>query len=59
MKIKYKENSLFKHPETPKEAKELMKQMTHFNEIKDCDGVFLTAMQLIPDMVEDNNYEKT
>jgi len=40
MKIKYKENSLFKHPETPEEAKKLMEQMTHFNEIKDCDGVF-------------------
>lgn len=43
---------IFYHPKTLEEFQKLMEQMAKFNEIGDSNGVYSTAMQLIPRVVE-------
>lgn len=43
---------VFHHPETKEDFAKLMDQLMHFQKIDDCNGVFTTAMQLIPNRIE-------
>lgn len=47
---RYKERSIFKHPESEEEFQELFDRLIYFNKNKDTSGVFTVAMQLIPDI---------
>lgn len=44
--------SIYRHPNNAEEFKELYANMQYFKEIGDIDGVFTTAMQLIPIIIE-------
>ena len=48
-----KERMIFKHPSSVKEFETLFDIMARFNKEKDYAGVFTTAMQLIPTVVEE------
>ena len=47
-----KTRDLFHHPKTKEDFQKLMKQLLYFKKIDDCNGVFMTAMQLIPQELE-------
>ena len=54
MKIKYgKKWGLFKHPESIKEYQDLMRQLSNYYKLKDLSGIIMTAVQLIPDVIEE------
>lgn len=42
----------FHHPKTKEDFQKLMEQLLYFQKINDCNGVFMTAMQLIPQRLE-------
>ena len=56
LSLKYPESrDIFHHPTTQKGFESLMNQMVKFNEIDDTNGVYITAMQLIPRVLELDN----
>lgn len=49
----YKDNSLFNHPDTKEEFQKLFDQLAYFKKIDDIHGVYITALQLLPDEVKE------
>lgn len=49
----YNEHSLFHHPETEDEFKKMYEQMFYFRDIDDIDGLYITALQILPDTVKE------
>lgn len=51
--IGYKENSFIYHPKSLKEFVNLKDQLDYFKKVEDAQGMYMTAMQLIPDEVNE------
>jgi len=49
----YKDNSIFSHPDNQEEFQKLFDQLAYFKKIDDIDGVYITALQLLPDEVKE------
>jgi len=49
--------SIFKHPDNKEEFKKIFSDLLYFKSIKDIDGMYTAAMQLIPMIIEEENSE--